>query len=96
VLVRHAMRYGNPSIASQLDALKAEGATRILILPLYPQYSATTTASVFDAVYTWAARTRNVPELRFVNRYHDDPATSTPWPARMKRTGNTMANPTSW
>ena len=72
VLVRPAMRYGNPSIASQLDALKAEGATRILILPLYPQYSGTTTASVFDAVYTWAARTRNVPELRFVNRYHDD------------------------
>ena len=73
VLVRHAMRYGNPSIASQLDALKAEGATRILVLPLYPQYSATTTASVFDAVYSWAARTRNVPELRFVNHYHDDP-----------------------
>lgn len=73
VLVRHAMRYGNPSIASQLDALKAEGATRILILPLYPQYSGTTTASVFDAVYAWAARTRHVPELRFVNHYHDDP-----------------------
>ena len=73
VLVRHAMRYGNPSIASQLDALKAEGATRILILPAYPQYSGTTTASVFDAVYTWAARTRNVPELRFVNHYHDHP-----------------------
>ena len=73
VLVRPAMRYGNPSIASQLDALKAAGATRILILPLYPQYSATTTASVFDAVYAWAARTRHVPELRFVNRYHDHP-----------------------
>ena len=73
VLVRHAMRYGNPSIASQLDALKAEGATRILILPLYPQYSAPTTASVFDAVYSWASRVRNVPELRFVNHYHDDP-----------------------
>ncbi len=72
VLVRHAMRYGNPSIASQLDALKAEGATRILIVPLYPQYSGTTTASVFDAVYAWAGRTRSVPELRFVNRYHDD------------------------
>ena len=72
VLVRHAMRYGNPSIASQLDALKAEGVTRVLILPLYPQFSATTTASVFDAVYTWAARIRNVPELRFVNHYHDD------------------------
>jgi ferrochelatase len=66
------MRYGSPSIASQLNALKAEGATRILIVPAYPQYSATTTASVFDAVYTWAAKTRNLPELRFVNRYHDD------------------------
>ncbi len=72
VLVQPAMRYGNPSIASQLDALKAAGATRILILPLYPQYSSATTASVFDAVYTWAARIRNVPELRFVNHYHDD------------------------
>ncbi|PKO44922.1 MAG: ferrochelatase [Betaproteobacteria bacterium HGW-Betaproteobacteria-3] len=73
VLVRYAMRYGNPSIASQLDALKAEGATRVLILPAYPQYSATTTASAFDAVYEWAAHTRAVPELRFVNRYHDHP-----------------------
>ena len=71
VTVRYAMRYGNPSIASQLDALKAEGATRVLILPAYPQYSATSTASVFDAVYAWAARTRRIPELRFVNHYHD-------------------------
>lgn len=74
VLVRPAMRYGNPSMASQLDALKAEGATRILILPLYPQYSGTTTASVFDAVYDWARTQRHIPELRFVNRYHDDAA----------------------
>jgi protoporphyrin/coproporphyrin ferrochelatase len=72
VKVRHAMRYGSPSIASQLDALKAEGATRILILPAYPQYSGTTTASVIDAVGAWAAKVRAVPELRFVNRYHDD------------------------
>ena len=70
--VRYAMRYGNPSIASQLNALKADGVTRVLILPAYPQYSATTTASVFDDVYAWAAKTRNIPELRFVNRYHDD------------------------
>ncbi len=74
VLVLHAMRYGKTSIAEQLDALKAEGVTRVLILPAYPQYSATTTASVFDAVYAWAGRTRLIPELRFVNRYHDDPA----------------------
>ena len=74
VLVRHAMRYGNPGIARQLDALKAEGATRILVLPLYPQYSGTTTASVLDAVYAWATRLRHIPELRFVHRYHDHPA----------------------
>lgn len=73
VLVGFAMRYGNPSIASQLDALKAQGATRILILPLYPQYSGTTTASVCDAVYDWAKTQRHIPELRFVNRYYDDP-----------------------
>lgn len=73
VEVRYAMRYGQPSIASQLNQLKVEGATRILILPCYPQYSGTTTASVFDAVYSWAARARHIPEFRFVNRYHDAP-----------------------
>ena len=73
VLVRWAMRYGSHAIGEQLDALKAEGVTRVLLLPAYPQYSATTTASLFDAVYAWAGRTRSVPELRFINRYHDDP-----------------------
>ena len=72
IVVRWAMRYGSTSIASQLDALKAEGVTRVLVVPAYPQYSATTTASVFDAVYTWAQRIRTLPELRFVNHYHDD------------------------
>ncbi|MBK9522289.1 MAG: ferrochelatase [Rhodocyclaceae bacterium] len=73
VQVRWAMRYGSTSIASQLDALKAAGATRVLVLPCYPQYSGTTTASIVDSVSTWAQRTRSLPELRFVNRYHDDP-----------------------
>src|SRR5512139_1738858 len=72
VTVRCAMRYGSPSIPAQLDALKAEGATRVLVLPAYPQYSGTTTASVFDAIYQWAEQVRSIPELRFVNRYHDD------------------------
>jgi protoporphyrin/coproporphyrin ferrochelatase len=71
VEVRYAMRYGQPSIAAQLDAMKAEGCTRVLVVPAYPQYSGTTTASVFDAVYGWASKIRLVPELRFVNRYHD-------------------------
>ena len=73
VEVRYAMRYGNPSIASQLDQFKLDGVTRVLILPAYPQYSGTTTASVFDAVYTWAAKVRRIPEFRFINNYHDDP-----------------------
>ena len=73
VKVFYAMRYGATSIASQLDMLKAQGVTRVLILTAYPQYSATTTATVFDAVYAWAKQTRRIPELRFVNHYHDDP-----------------------
>ncbi len=73
VTVRYAMRYGNPSIASQLDALKAEGVTRVLALPAYPQYSGTTTASVFDAFYQWGQGVRTLPEFRFINHYHDDP-----------------------
>lgn len=73
VSVRFAMRYGAPAVDTVLDQLKAEGVTRLLVLPLYPQYSATTTASTVDAVCRWALRVRTVPELRFVNRYHDDP-----------------------
>lgn len=73
VTVRYAMRYGQPSVATELSALKAAGATRILVLPLYPQYSGTTTASVFDAVAAWGQRARALPEFRFVNRFHDDP-----------------------
>ncbi len=73
VIVRHAMRYGEPAVDRTLDALKAEGVTRLLVLPLYPQFAAATTASSIDAVARWALRTRRVPELRFINHYHDDP-----------------------
>jgi ferrochelatase len=73
VELRWAMRYGQPAIASELDALCAQGCTRILVFPAYPQYSAATTASVLDDVGHWVRRTRRVPELRFVNHYHDDP-----------------------
>lgn len=74
ILVAWAMRYGNPSIAHRLDELKAAGCTRILILPAYPQYAASTTASLSDAVGLWAQHTRNLPELRFVRSYHNAPA----------------------
>lgn len=69
-----AMRYGNPSIPSQLDAIKAQGIQHILVVTAYPQYSATTVASVFDAIYTWSQRQRVIPEFRFINQYHDHPA----------------------
>ncbi|RYF67146.1 MAG: ferrochelatase, partial [Comamonadaceae bacterium] len=72
--VRDAMRYANPSISSRLDALQAEGVTRVLVLQAYPQYSATTTASVIDAVAAWSRKVRRLPEFRFVNDYHDDDA----------------------
>ncbi len=85
VKVRYAMRYGQTSIASQLDAFKAEGVTRVLIVPAYPQYSATTTASLFDAVYAWAGTQRAIPELRFVNHYHDAPGYIAALAARIRR-----------
>lgn len=73
VLADLAMRYGNPSIKSGLEALRMAGARRLLILPLYPQYSATTTASVFDEVTNVLQGWRWLPDLRFINHYHDHP-----------------------
>jgi ferrochelatase len=73
-MVDYAMRYGQPSIDATLEKLKANGADRILVLPLYPQYSASTTATAFDRVAAFIARTRNVPEFRFVRHFHDHPA----------------------
>ncbi len=72
IKVEMAMRYGNPSIASGLKKLQQANAQRILVFPLYPQYSATTTASVFDAVADELRCWRLLPEMRYVNHYHDD------------------------
>jgi ferrochelatase len=69
--VVHAMRYGKPSLPEVLDKLKIDGCDRVLILPAYPQYSGTTTASIYDAVFAHYANVRNVPELRMVKHYHD-------------------------
>jgi ferrochelatase len=71
VEVVYAMRYGQPSVETALLELERRGCDRVLVLPLYPQYSAATTASVFDAVFDAAKTMRNVPELRFVKHYHD-------------------------
>lgn len=73
VSVDFAMRYGNPSIPDRLAALKAAGCTRILVMPLYPQYSAATTATVIDKVGDTLKAMRWQPALRFLPPYHDDP-----------------------
>lgn len=66
------MRYGNPSIPSALQQLHDLNVRRLLVLPLYPQYSASTTASTFDALAATLMRWRWIPELRFITRYHDE------------------------
>jgi protoporphyrin/coproporphyrin ferrochelatase len=71
--VRYAMRYGEPSIAKQLAAMKAGGCERILIAPLYPQYSGATTATVQDEAFRALAAMRWQPSLRTLPPYHDDP-----------------------
>lgn len=74
VAVRLAMRYGEPSVASVLRGLRDTGLRRVIVLPLYPQYSASTAASVFDAVVDELRTWRQVPELRFIADYHADAA----------------------
>lgn len=73
-VVELAMTYGEPSIANALARLKALGADRVLVLPLYPQYSATTTAAASDAVFRVLMQDRDPPALRLIRQYHDDPA----------------------
>jgi ferrochelatase len=67
------MRYGNPTLADAMEQLRRQGVTRLLVLPLYPQYSSTTTASTFDAVARVLQRWRWMPEIRMVTHYHDHP-----------------------
>lgn len=70
--VQAAMRYGQPGIVAQLERWHTQGVEKMLLLPLYPQYSATTTASVIDQAHAWAGSKRNMPELRIVKHYADD------------------------
>ena len=72
VSVELGMTYGEPSIDTAINKLLASGARRIVTLPLYPQYSGTTTASVFDAVVRTLGKLRWIPESRFINNYHDE------------------------
>jgi len=72
--VEFAMRYGHPSIADALARLKSEGCERVLVLPMYPQYAAASTASALDQVAEFLQRTRDVPEIRMVKHFHDHPS----------------------
>lgn len=71
--VRWAMTYGEPGIADELQRLRRAGAETIVVLPLFPQYSATSTGAVFDQLADFVKRQRNIPELRVIKRYADLP-----------------------
>src|SRR6201996_3126515 len=74
VVVDWAMRYGNPSIRSRIDALAAQGCDRLLVVPLYPQYSAATSATVCDETFAVLSKMRAQPTLRVTPPYYDDPS----------------------
>lgn len=84
VVIDWAMRYGQPSIASRIDALADAGCDRLLVVPLYPQYSATTTASVTDAVFDALKRKRWQPTLRVAPPWYDHPAHIEAMTARLR------------
>jgi ferrochelatase len=70
--VQLAMTYGNPSIESAVKTLAEQGVAKLIVLPLYPHYCSSTTGSVFDAVHRALRRWRRLPEVHFINDYHDD------------------------
>ncbi|GAB5452849.1 MAG: ferrochelatase [Halioglobus sp.] len=74
VVLDHAMRYGQPALPDVVQSMIDRGVTKLLLLPLYPQYSCATTASTFDALAQDFTRRRWLPELRFVASYHDHPS----------------------
>lgn len=72
-IIEQAMRYGNPPLGAAIERLRTAGCDHILVVPLYPQYAASTTGSVVDAVAAHLLRARRVPGLRIVDTFHDDP-----------------------
>ncbi|BBE50771.1 Ferrochelatase [Ferriphaselus amnicola] len=74
LVVDYAMRYGNPSIPDVLAKLKAQNCQRILLVPMYPQYAASTVATACDEVFAQLQKMRNAPALRTIRHYHDDAA----------------------
>ena len=74
IIVELAMRYGNPSIESALEKMAQDNVGKLVVLPLYPQFSASTTATVFDKVFTKLSKFRNPPAVRLIKSYHDQSA----------------------
>ena len=72
-VVDYAMSYGNPSIAGAMQKLKAQNCQRILVVPMYPQYAASSTATVFDLVFGAMQKMRSMPALRTIRNFHDNP-----------------------
>jgi len=91
LVVDFAMRYGSPSIPSVLDSMLERGVRRLLVLPLYPQYSASTTASTFDAISEDFTRRRWLPDLRFITTIR---RSSRPLRGASRPTGKSRAGPT--
>lgn len=90
--VEIAMRYGNPSIALGFDRLMAAGCTRIAVLPLYPQFAGATTASVYDGVAKTLKSRMNVPDIRILRDYRNDPA----YIAALAKSVNTQIGAQGW
>ena len=73
IIVEYAMRYGEPSVSNAVEKLLAQGARKIVLLPLYPQYCASTSGSTFDALAQDFTQRRWLPDFRFISHYHDNP-----------------------
>lgn len=73
VIVDFAMRYGQPSVGNVIEKMQQQGVRKLLVLPLYPQYCASTTGSTFDAIGQYFQHTRWLPDFRFITHYHDNP-----------------------
>jgi ferrochelatase len=86
-LVEHGMRVGSPPLGAALDRLVEAGCERVVVLPLFPQYSSATTASVLDAVAEWAQGRRRLPGLVFVRSFADHPAWIAALRAEVRRAG---------
>ena len=82
-----AMRYGNPSMVDALRDLRDRGFSRIVVLPMYPQYSAATSGTVFDVIAREFLQWRSIPALRFLQSFHDDPGYIAAVAERSERAG---------